>query len=54
MHGWASFFPSFLTRSASNRLLVERNMGVNDSAREDSEECEGKPGKHMLSVLENT
>lgn len=29
-------------------------MGVNDSAREDSEECEGKPGKHMLSVLENT
>lgn len=29
-------------------------MSVNDSASEDSEECEGEPGKHMLSVLENT
>ena len=34
---------------------LSRNMGVNDSASEDSEECEGAwQGKHLLSVLENT
>lgn len=42
-------------QTALNRQTLSRNMGVNDSASEDSEECEGAwQRKHLLSVLENT
>lgn len=51
---WKNFKNGRKTQIALTRRLVERNMGVNDFASEESEQCEGEPGKHMLSVLENT